>query len=165
MTRFQYHEGNSIFIGLWMNADGHTLLIERNSFSDEKLFVSFAPAMEAPPANRLFCENKPAIRMPAVWREDFLSLVVNLHPNKSEPSLHLTPDNSGFYYEGWCLIPALSEYVPSGSDTKRADLSWKPSLKTYRRVHDDDWHKFRLVTEVKLSGLVFGKKPPNPALS
>ena len=148
MTQFQYYEGNAIFVGLWMNADGHTLLIEHNSSSYEKLFVSFASAMEAPPANRPFCGNKPAIRMPAVWREDFLSLVVNLHPNKSEPSLHLTPDSSGFYYEDLCLIPALLEYAPSGSDIKQVDFSWIPSLKPYRRVHDGDWHKFRLIADV-----------------
>jgi hypothetical protein len=129
-------QGIDKFPGLWVNEAGHVLLIEAQPDSDI-LLVSFSPSKESYPIRRPCCDNKLSVRMPAKWDDDLDELVVKLaHPQK-EPCLHLTPEVTGFYYEGPCLVPSTSMYATQYESENPPDLTWLNPLAPYHLVGED----------------------------
>lgn len=130
------------FPGVWVNQDGNVLVIEKSRKPD-KFFVSFAPTPEASPVIRKFYENRPTIRMSGQWRTDLDSLEVTLGLLGNEPWLDLSPESSGFYYPGPCLVPGIITY-DSRSHSQPFDLTWLGNLKPYRLVAESEWQEYQL---------------------
>src|SRR5262245_49828502 len=136
-------QGIERFSGLWTNKAGHVLFIEVGS-KIEGLLVSFAPSKSGRPAGRSFFAKRPSIRMPGAWRENLGEVVVDLGKRGHEPWLHLTPEITGFYFEGPCLVPTIStDYFPH--PRVEPDVSWLFPLGPYWRVDKAAWEEFRLV--------------------
>ena len=86
--------------------------------------------------------------MPAKW-EDNDALVVRLAHPQEEPSLHLTPEETGFYYDGPCLVAALSMDI-SPFAGEEPDLTWLEPLEPYRLVEaDETGEAFQLVKIIR----------------
>ncbi len=141
--------GNDRFPGLWVNEVGYVLFIEKQPGSDI-LLVSFSPSKEFDPIQRPYGDKKASVRMPARCTDDYDALVVRLADPQKEPSLHLTPEaEAGFYYDGPCLVPAISSYA-SQYESEEPDLSWLEHLEPYQLVEaDEEIAEFQLVRYIR----------------
>ena len=135
------------FPGVWVDEAGNVLLIETQSDRDI-LLVSFSPSKKEYPIRRACCDNKLSVHMPAKWEGNFDNLEVKLAHPQEEPCLHLTPEVTGFYYKGPCLVPSISMYS-SQYERDPPDLTWLDPLKPYQLVEEDQLIKeFQLVKYV-----------------
>ena len=120
--------------------------------------VSFAPSKNGGPVRRK-APQKPSVSMRGVWEEGLGSLVVELGEENLGPTLHLTYDDSYFYEEDECLIPAISTDAEN-SEEQFKQVSWIDPLKPYFRVPKEDWDKFTLFKYAKHYGI--STKSPRP---